>query len=93
MNSTMEGLYNAVPLVVIPQMIEQDMTAHRVEELSLGIRLAPDNVSVDALRSAVAQVQENEAIHERVRAMQQEIRNCGGYKGATDKLIEYAQQQ
>jgi len=74
-------------------MIEQDMTAHRVEELGLGIMLARDNVSVDALRSAVAHVQENEAIHEHVRAMQQEIRNCGGYKGATDKLIEYAQQQ
>lgn len=92
MNSTMESLYNGVPLVVIPQMIEQNMTAHRVEELGLGIMLAHDNVSVDSLRSAVAHVKENEAIREHVRAMRQEIRNCGGYKGATDKLIEYAQQ-
>ena len=39
-NSTMESLYDAVPLLVtVPQMPEQEANAHRVEELGLGRRV------------------------------------------------------
>jgi glycosyltransferase, MGT family len=91
MNSTMESLYNGVPLVVIPQMVEQEMTARRIQALGLGVLLARDNVSVESLHAAVAYVQNDVALHERVSAMQQEVRRSPGYKGAATQLIEYAQ--
>ena len=45
MNSTMESLFNAVPLVTVPQMPEQEANAHRVEELGLGSRLVPQELA------------------------------------------------
>ena len=41
MNSTMEALYYGVPMVAIPQMVEQAMTARRIAELVLGLHLDP----------------------------------------------------
>ena len=39
MNSTMEAMNAGVPLVVVPQMHEQEVTAKRVDELGLGVHL------------------------------------------------------
>ena len=44
MNSTMEALYFAVPMVAVPQQPEQAATARRLEELGLGRHLAPEDV-------------------------------------------------
>lgn len=41
MNSTMEALAAAVPMVAIPHTLEEQTTADRVSELGLGIALAP----------------------------------------------------
>ena len=42
MGSTMEALYYGVPLVCVPQMLEQEANAGRVAELGLGVRLDAD---------------------------------------------------
>ena len=39
MNSAHEGLYNGVPLVVIPQSADQPVVAKQVESLGAGIKL------------------------------------------------------
>ena len=39
MNSTHEGLYNGVPLVVIPQSADQPVIAKQVENLGAGVKL------------------------------------------------------
>lgn len=90
MNSTMESLYYGVPMVVLPQMLEQEMTAHRVAELGLGIALDQENPTVEQLREAVARVQSDPAIARRVQSMQQKVRAAGGYPRATDALIDFA---
>ena len=56
MNSVMEGLSYGVPLVVIPQISEQRVTARRVQELGLGIAFDREMVTADRLREAVAHV-------------------------------------
>jgi len=40
MNSVSESLYHGVPVVVIPQMGEQEIVGRRVEELGAGLCLA-----------------------------------------------------
>jgi MGT family glycosyltransferase len=45
MNSTMEALYYGVPMVVLSQMMEQEMTARRIEELGLGVALDQENLT------------------------------------------------
>ncbi|MDF5725483.1 MAG: glycosyltransferase [Rhizonema sp. PD37] len=39
MNRVMQSLYYGVPMIVIPQMPEQKMTAQRVAELNMGLNL------------------------------------------------------
>jgi MGT family glycosyltransferase len=89
MNSTMESLWFGVPLVVVPQMIEQEMNAHRVQELGLGLALDKETLTAEKLRAAVEQVAHDPSLYARVQAMQQEIRQAGGYQRAADAIICY----
>ncbi|HTK10315.1 MAG TPA: macrolide family glycosyltransferase [Ktedonobacteraceae bacterium] len=93
MNSTMEALYYGVPLVVIPQMVEQAMTAQRVSELQLGLMLQPEQVTVEALQAAVREVLNNPGFKERATQMQGEIQQAGGYKRAADAILALTHKQ
>ena len=78
MNSTMESLSYGVPMVVIPQIEEQAITARQVAELSLGVYLDRAEVSVTTLSEAVATVYGSESIRAPVAKMQSNIREAGG---------------
>lgn len=93
MNSTMESLYHGVPLIVAvaPQMIEQAITAQRVQELGLGLALEMETITVDTLRDTVARVAHDPSYRTRVQAMQQLVRTAGGYQRATDAIIKLGQ--
>ncbi|MFD1773064.1 macrolide family glycosyltransferase [Paenibacillus rhizophilus] len=86
MNSTMEALSCGVPLVVIPQMFEQEITARRVSELGLGHHFLPDEVTVQALQTSVQEVSEDEQLKRRVYDMQKNIQEAGGAKKAADAI-------
>ena len=92
MNSTMESLYYGVPMVAIPQMIEQAMSAQRIAEMGLGIALEKEAVNVTMLREAVERVANEAAFRERVRNMQQITREAGGYQRAADAIMQFAQE-
>jgi MGT family glycosyltransferase len=89
MNSTMEGLWFGVPLVVVPQMIEQEVNAHRVQELGLGLALEKETLTAEKLRAAVEQVADDPGFRAHVQAMQQEIQQAGGYQRAIDEIMNY----
>lgn len=90
MNSTMESLYFGVPVIVIPHTNEQTLTAERVETLGLGIALNEAGLTKDTLQKAVARILDEPAFGVRVRSMQKEVREAGGYLKATDALQAYA---
>ena len=45
MNSTHEGLYNGIPLIVIPQSADQPVIAKQVENLGAGIKLSMKKIN------------------------------------------------
>jgi MGT family glycosyltransferase len=90
MNSTMESIAYGVPMVVIPQMPEQAVTARRVQELGLGVALEADEISPKMLRDAVIRVAEDPAFRERVREMQRLAREAGGYRRAAEAIIQFS---
>jgi MGT family glycosyltransferase len=92
MNSTMESLYYGVPLVAVPQMPEQAVTARRIAEMSLGIALEKEAVTITTLRDAVELAANDGAIHESVQVMKQLTREAGGYQRATDAIMQFTQQ-
>ena len=56
MNSTMEAVMSRIPMLVIPQMVEQAATAFRVDELGLGRKLLRNDVSVETIRRGIDEV-------------------------------------
>lgn len=90
MNSTMEGLYFGIPLIVVPQTVEQERTAQQVEKLGLGLQLNKETLTAQVLQDAVKQVAEDETLPTRLLFMQQEIQNAGGYRRAVDEILVYA---
>ncbi|GHO81908.1 putative UDP-glucosyltransferase YjiC [Ktedonobacter sp. SOSP1-85] len=91
MNSTMESLSYGVPMVVLPQMIEQQMTARRVSELGMGVMLESSPDSAQALREAVEHVRQDASFRARAQEMQRAIQQTGGYCEAADAIMDYTQ--
>ncbi|MBV9356023.1 MAG: glycosyl transferase, partial [Chloroflexi bacterium] len=90
MNSTMEALYYGVPMVALPQMPEQAMTAHRIAKLGVGVELDPGTLTVEALREAVSSAVNDPGVRQRVRALQERTRAAGGYRRAADAIVNVA---
>jgi MGT family glycosyltransferase len=92
MNSTTEALYYGVPMIALPQMAEQAMTARRIAELGLGLLLEPATVTAATLRASVADVLADAAIRAQVAAVRTRTHAAGGYQRAADALIAFGQQ-
>ncbi|GCE28847.1 glycosyl transferase [Dictyobacter alpinus] len=92
MNSTMEGLYYGVPLIVVPQQPEQSITAQRVSDIGLGMALKTDELNATILREAVKRVSQDATIRKNVADMQQTIRNSGGAHQAADAIASFSGQ-
>jgi MGT family glycosyltransferase len=90
MNSVSESLYYGVPLVVVPQMGEQEMIANRVEQLGAGIRLDRDRITPDILREATARVLREPGFRQGAARIQQSFREAGGVGEAADAIRSLA---
>ncbi|MFD9435765.1 macrolide family glycosyltransferase [Streptomyces sp. NPDC060002] len=86
MGSVMEALAHGVPLVVVPQMTEQQANAHQVEQLSLGVHLPREQATPQALRDAVQRVTTAPEIARGVAVLRQEIHEAGGAVAAADAI-------
>ncbi|MCX6108824.1 MAG: glycosyltransferase [Proteobacteria bacterium] len=87
MNSTMEALANGVPMVVIPQIEEQEITARRVDTMALGAYLPRTGFTSELIAQAVEDVAASAVIKANVLGMQAQVIAAGGSKSAAD-LIE-----
>lgn len=85
MNSTNEGLYNNLPLIIVPQFADQPLVAKRVEELGAGIALM-DNISANSISEAVNKILLNNSYKENAKKIGQSLKECGGYKKAVQEI-------
>lgn len=92
MNSSSEGLYFGVPLVVIPVMGDQPVIAKRVEELGAGLQLDRKQLTADVLRDATERVLHNPLFAENSRKIGDSLQKAGGYKKAADEIFKFKQQ-
>ncbi|MGZ3615436.1 MAG: nucleotide disphospho-sugar-binding domain-containing protein, partial [Ktedonobacteraceae bacterium] len=85
--------YYGVPMVGIPQMPEQMMTAERIQELGLGTVLVEKTLTVEQLHATMKAALSNADYRTNAQAMQQHLRNAGGYTRAADAIMNFAQSQ
>ncbi len=87
MNSTMESLSYEVPLVVIPQIEEQMITARQVDSMGLGIALDRPTLTTSSLAEAVNRVHNNPSFAKNVSTMAAAIAEAGGPKSVL-RIVE-----
>ncbi|MED4785172.1 macrolide family glycosyltransferase [Brevibacillus choshinensis] len=92
MNSTNEGLYFGVPLVVIPQSADQPIIAGQVANLGAGIALQMQSLTADQLRETVNHVLNHPSFHTAVATSRESFQRSGGYHQAVDEIFEFKSQ-
>ncbi len=86
MNSVMEALYYGIPLVVVPQMPEQVLTAQQIAGQGLGLLLDKDQLTATRLQEAVTEIYEDPTFRANAREMQAIIHASGGYRKAVEAI-------
>ncbi len=93
MNSLNEGLYFGVPLVVVPQQIEQTINARQAAKVGaaivLGDRPPYGRIHADELHHALTQVLGDARYKHAAEAVGDSFRQAGGYRRAAD-IVEIA---
>ncbi|MBU3160051.1 glycosyl transferase [Clostridium frigoris] len=87
MNSTNEGLYYDVPLILIPQFVDQPAVANRVAELGAGIVIEKDKVTQEILKQSVINILSNNDFKINSKKIGKSLREAGGYKKAVDEIL------
>jgi macrolide glycosyltransferase len=88
MGSVLEALRYAVPMVAVPQAVDQPMNARQIAKLGLGTWLAPRQATAEALRDAVLRVSSDPEVAERLERMRLAIAGSGGAVAAADLIEE-----
>ena len=94
MNSVHEGLWYGVPLIAIPQQLEQAVVATQVERTGAGVALATrppyGEVTAPELRAAVEKVLADRATHQAAsKRLGDSLRAAGGAARAADLILEF----
>ena len=87
MNSSSEGLYNDVPLIVVPQFGDQAIVANRVADLKAGLALIGDeNLTPSTISKAVDKVLSCNLYKENAQKIGKSLRELNGYKEAANLI-------
>lgn len=86
MNSINEGLYYDVPLLLVPQQLEQALLAQRVVDLGAGRKIRNDRVSAESLRQMAALMLQDAALKANVQRVGTSLRASGGAVAAANAI-------
>ena len=89
MNSVSESLFHGVPVVVVPQMSEQEIVGRRAEELGAAVCLASGAVTAERLRTSVDRLLTDGRFAAGARAIGETFRAAGGATGAADAVLDF----
>ena len=92
-NTVTESLYFGKPMVVLPLFWDQYDNAQRIDELGLGIRLAPYEVEGDELRGAIDRLLGDAALAQRLERIAARLQSQPGSVVAADAIARAADAQ
>lgn len=86
MNSTHEGIYFEVPLMVVPQAGDQFLVAQTVVDNNLGVWLNSRRLTAKKLLKTAQSMVNDSTIKSNLKRMSQALKNAGGYEKAADEV-------
>ena len=93
MNSIAESISYGVPMIVVPNTLEQSINAARVEQLQAGLYLDPARLNVDTLQKAAERVLTDRSLVEGVERMRRSFVEAGGVQRAAESIQAFKQKQ
>lgn len=93
LNSVHEGLYYGVPLIVVPQQVEQQYTANRIVQLGAGVKLDNATPTADQLHSAVERVLNDLAFKGAAERLGAGLKAAGGQVRGAEEIIGWVKGQ
>lgn len=90
MGGTGEAIYYGVPMIAIPQMDEQAITAGQIEKNGLGLAF-PDKKAItsEALRAAILRLLEEPSFRKTARDFSEDMRSLGGAQATADAIVRF----
>ncbi|MFJ4856901.1 macrolide family glycosyltransferase [Streptomyces sp. NPDC088730] len=88
MGGSSEGLFAGVPMIAVPQGVDQFMNADRLVELGVARRIDTEDATADALRTALIELVDDPAVARRSARLRAEARAEGGTMRAADLIEE-----
>jgi len=90
MLSTLEALYNGVPVLALPLHQDTEEIAYRIVELGAGIRLSRQTLSAETIKSNIICMLDDPLLRQRTKDISRLFRSSGGAKLAADRIEEFA---
>ncbi|WP_017426981.1 MULTISPECIES: macrolide family glycosyltransferase [Paenibacillus] len=88
MNSTHEGLYYEVPLIIIPQSADQPIITGQVANMGAGIKLQMESLTANQLREAADHVL-SLPFKKAVAHIRESFQKTGGYHQAVNEIFAF----
>ena len=93
MGGTGEAIYYGVPMIALPQMEEQAITARQIEKLGLGCAFLDKNaITSEGLKAAIVKLLTEPSYKETAHAFSEDMRSLGGAKASAEALLAYLKQ-
>ena len=91
MNSINEAVTFGVPMIVVPNTIEQSVNAARIEQLQCGLYLDQAGLTVERLRTAVARILSDPGLTSGLGLLLDSFKEAGGTQLATAVIEQFKQ--
>ena len=93
MGGTGEAIYYGVPMIAIPQMDEQAITARQIEKTGLGVAFLDKNsITSEALKAAIVKLLEDESYRRTAKEFSEDMKGLGGSKASADAIMKFLRQ-
>lgn len=89
MNSIAESVTYGVPMIVVPNTLEQSINAARVEQLDAGLYLGPNQVGVEYLQKTVERVLADPSVSKGIERIQNSFSEAGGVERAANAIMAF----
>jgi MGT family glycosyltransferase len=90
MGSCTEGLWYGVPMVAIPQAVDQPGNAAQLESIGVGRHLTADSPTPPEIRDAIGQTAADPQVRLRLNEIRDELHRAGGPDHAADAVEDVA---
>ena len=90
MGGTGEAIYYGVPMIAIPQMDEQAITARQIEKTGLGVAfLDKSSITSEDLKAAIVKLLDDESYRGTAREFSEDMKRLGGAKASADAIMKF----